>query len=299
MDPRNTCLLRWARADGCSRSACKDESNPMFIEFGSPRSGTTLLASTLDLHPDIVIPDETDFIIPAAFLFDRVKDEAICRRLIRDLTISTDWFSKSIGEYLTAEETARAIENAPWTIHGVISSVYDAMAQKSGARLAGDKSPNDLMFLRILVKTGFFESDVRMLHIVRDVRDVIRSLKRQAWAPPDIERLFPRNWAASNLYLNDLFATDPRYMLIRYEDMVREPVVTFRQVCDFLGVPFVPEMLSHEQRGLRYRQSPSHSHIASPFRTDLGRAASESGELIDELSELQAGEALRRFHYES
>ncbi|QHW31542.1 sulfotransferase [Paenibacillus rhizovicinus] len=35
----------------------------MFIIFGSPRSGTTLLSSVLDAHDDIVVPDETDFIV--------------------------------------------------------------------------------------------------------------------------------------------------------------------------------------------------------------------------------------------
>jgi len=47
----------------------------MFVVFGSPRSGTTLLAATLNQNDNIIIPDETDFIIPLAFLLKTVKDE--------------------------------------------------------------------------------------------------------------------------------------------------------------------------------------------------------------------------------
>ncbi len=34
----------------------------MFFVFGSPRSGTTLMAQCLSSHTDIIIPHETDFI---------------------------------------------------------------------------------------------------------------------------------------------------------------------------------------------------------------------------------------------
>ena len=40
----------------------------MFIIFGSPRSGTTLLASSLDQNDQLVVLDESDFIIPMASL---------------------------------------------------------------------------------------------------------------------------------------------------------------------------------------------------------------------------------------
>jgi hypothetical protein len=46
----------------------------MLFVFGSPRSGTTLLAQILNSHPEIVVPHETDFIIPFVFVFDRIPD---------------------------------------------------------------------------------------------------------------------------------------------------------------------------------------------------------------------------------
>ena len=48
----------------------------MFIIFGAPRSGTTLLSSSLNLNDSIVIPHETDFIVPLSFVCRSVKDKA-------------------------------------------------------------------------------------------------------------------------------------------------------------------------------------------------------------------------------
>jgi hypothetical protein len=36
----------------------------MFFIFGNPRSGTTLLCASLELNDKIVVPDETDIVVP-------------------------------------------------------------------------------------------------------------------------------------------------------------------------------------------------------------------------------------------
>jgi hypothetical protein len=67
---------------------CADFPAAFFI-FGSPRSGTTLLCASLELNDKIVVPDETDFVVPMGFIFDRVKDVAVGRDLIASLIVSS------------------------------------------------------------------------------------------------------------------------------------------------------------------------------------------------------------------
>ena len=81
----------------------------MFFIFGSPRSGTTLLCSSLDLNDEIVVPDETDFIVPLGFIFDRVKDAAVGRDLIATLIVSTDRYPHSLAEFLSKEEVRETV----------------------------------------------------------------------------------------------------------------------------------------------------------------------------------------------
>jgi len=72
----------------------------MFIIFGSPRSGTTLLASSLDQNDQLVVLDESDFIIPMAFILDRVKNERVGRRLIAEVIAQTQRFPDTLGRFL-------------------------------------------------------------------------------------------------------------------------------------------------------------------------------------------------------
>jgi hypothetical protein len=270
----------------------------MFFVFGSPRSGTTLLAQTLAAHPDIAVPDETDFIVPLAFIVDRVRDAAIGRRLITDLIIHSERFAFSIGEFLDAAAVAHRVHASAYEPAAILDSLYDGVAKAAGARIAGDKSPNDLMFARILFKVGVIGPDARIVHIVRDLRDVMTSLRRQDWTP-NLELFFPRAWSQTNLYLHELYRTNPRqYLLLRYEDLVANPADNVAAVCAHLGVAFRPDMLDPEQRDPRYRAMPQHARMAEPVNSrTVGSHADALDPRLKAACEAQAGEALSVFGY--
>ena len=64
----------------------------------------------------------------------------------------------------------------------MLSALYAAVAEAGGGRLGGDKSPNDLKFTRILLTADLFAEDLPVIHVVRDVRDVMASFKDLGWA---------------------------------------------------------------------------------------------------------------------
>ncbi len=234
----------------------------MFVILGSMRSGTTLLAQCLNAHPDLVVPDETDFVIPVAFLVDRVADEALGKRLVGGLVVGSKRYAESIGRYLDPEGVRAALAGAPYTPAGVIGALYEAVAERAHARLAGDKSPNDLQFLRILLDQGFFD-EVKALHIVRDVRDVMVSMHRLGWIPR-LKYGYPRFWSADNVFVaNRLSVVPDHYHRLRYEDLVTDPVGQLEAVCAFLDVAFVPAMVDDEAR----RRASQHPDLAHHERT--------------------------------
>lgn len=274
------------------------EQGGMFFVFGMPRSGTTLLARMLNAHPDVLVPHETDFIVPLAFLMDRIANPAVGRPLLKQLVCGTAGFAASLGEFLDPATVAACIDGAPYRPADILHALSSAMAQRAGKRLVGDKSPNDLNFIRILDKTGAITPPVRVLHIVRDVRDVMVSLGRTGWAD-DLDRWFPRQWANQNLYLHDRLQGQPHYHLLRYEDLVAAPEQHARRLCAWLGVPWHPAMLHDAARAHpRYADMPHHARLASPIgNQSIGQFRHAVPPALAARWAAQAAEGLRRFDY--
>lgn len=149
----------------------------MFIIFGSPRSGTTLLATTLNLNDQIIVPDETDFIVPTTYILNRVKDPEAGKILIGEFIPSTARFDSSIGKYLSKKDVLMAVRGADYDISSIISGIYNKISEKLGKTIAGDKSPNDLPHVAMFYRNGLFNGKIKIIHIIRDIRDVISSLK--------------------------------------------------------------------------------------------------------------------------
>jgi hypothetical protein len=79
------------------------------------------------------------------------------RDLAATLITRSRRFAASIGEYLDANRAAVVIRSTPWSLNGILTDLYAAVADAGGGHLGGDKSPNDLKFLRILLtgEAGF------------------------------------------------------------------------------------------------------------------------------------------------
>lgn len=270
----------------------------MFFLFGSPRSGTTILAQCISAHPDIVIPDETDILVPLSMIAQRVPDAALGRSLISDLIAGSDRFPFGIGEYLSADEVRECVGSAEYAPAPIIAALYDRIAAASGKAIAGDKSPNDLLSLRELHAARAIDEATPVIHIVRDVRDVMLSLGKTGWAPKDIDHYFPRLWSDRNLYLRHLGQSLRRYLLIRYEDFVTEPAAVLERVCGMLGVEYTASMLDKNLRHQRYRGVTHHMNIYSDISSaSVGKYQSAIPKKKITDYEQQAKEALIAFGY--
>jgi hypothetical protein len=269
----------------------------MFLVLGSPRSGTTLLAQSLDAHPEIVVPDETDFIIPSAFVFDRIADVAIRKRLLTELIVNSVRFQFSIGQYLSPSDVLDIVSLCGDRMDNLLVGLYGAVAAKGNGIVGGDKTPNVLLFLRMLVKVGGLTPAIRIIHIIRDVRDVMSSLLPLNWTN-DLEVYFPRFWGNSNLYLYSLFHDKPEYMRVTYEDFVRTPEIMLERVCAHVGVEFRPEQLLPERRHPRYREVAPHARLYQPITGAAvgGFRQKLSADTIEAI-ERQAAEAMTIFGY--
>jgi hypothetical protein len=273
----------------------------MFIIYGSPRSGTTLLATTLNLHDDILIPPETDFIVPAAQVFKAISNPVPGKRLISLLITSTPRFIHSIGKFLSEEEISEIIDKSEYSFGSMIDDIYSAIADKTSKKLAGDKSPNDINFVAAFNNIGLFRKNTKIIHIVRDVRDVMLSIHKAGWTRPGFQKNIPRNWEKANITLHNIFkdAGNDRYFLVKYENLVADPASILKRIISFLGLPFQDKMLDHSMRGLEYAGKKPHPNLQKPFLKEkaYGWKKTMPEKLVRDC-EKNAPKALRLFEYE-
>jgi Sulfotransferase family len=112
-------------------------------------------------------------------------------------------------------------------------------------------------------------ADAKFIHIVRDGRAVAASIIPLDWGPNEIYSA-ARTWQArvGYGYVAAAALGLDRVLHVRYEDVVERTEPAMRRVARFLGVEFVPEMLS--TTGLRLPRFTRYQHglIGGPPRSD-------------------------------
>lgn len=218
---------------------------PILI-VGCPRSGTTLLQLMLHAHPDIAIPPENRFVLE---VYDQRAefgdlDDADNRRAIAEFIVERRR-SKLRDFGLSAEQMRQQIVDAPPTVGSAIETVLRSYATRFGARRWGDKRPLYIQRLGVVVRMF---PDAQVIHIIRDGRDCVSSLKRMPWWKGNaIVSIW--TWRAAVIKGRRAAAKlgNDAYIEVRYEDLVNAPEAQLRRICGFLGERFHDAMLEPDR----------------------------------------------------
>lgn len=238
-----------------------EEKNTLILPliFGCGRSGTTLLGSILNSHPDLAVAHEARFLVPVARRRKRYERGSgfEAEIFLRDLSASSG-FRK--GLQLKESDCRAALTPDPRNVPEAVGRIFGRYARKHGKRLGGDKTPNYVFHLRLLAKTF---PNARFVHIIRDGRDVALSLLEMPWGPSrfDEAAYYWKRRVELGRRTGSALGAD-RYHEILYEDLVSATEEKVRGLCRFLGIPFDssmlryyehPETLSLSQRRERQR----------------------------------------------
>lgn len=247
---------------------------PIFI-LGMQRSGTTLLRLMLNSHPHIAIPDETGFIVG-------LQPDAVFRTRFSSILEER----QPLSNRQNASSILDVIENFPFpatqkgdlainkdavlshsinTYSDLVDAVLSEYAKTHGKSRWGDKTPHYLADIDILWKL-FPQS--KIVHLVRDVRDVVQSFRTMSWGTRDILRI-ARRWSERNLvsYKVGSILPDQNYRLVRYEDLVLDPARELSSICGFLDETYSDEMLDYHRNAedfLWNREMTWHKNSAAP-----------------------------------
>jgi hypothetical protein len=209
--------------------ALQPQLAPIFI-VGCPRSGTTLLRNLLRSHPRLTFPGESHF-IPA--FYRRYGDPSDARAASR------------LGQRILALEWIRwwnlpllATDFAPdRTFRAVIERLHGAWAAKEQKPRWGDKTPHYVAFIPELL--AIFP-EARIIHIIRDGRDVALSWLRTGFEPRNLytaARLWNSNVRKG---LDAARASREAVLEIRYEDLVTETGAVLAHILGFIGETLPP-----------------------------------------------------------
>jgi hypothetical protein len=216
---------------------------PFFV-VGSSRSGTTLLRLILCGHSRLHVPPETWFVadLVARFPLAGGLSPAQVREAVGIMVGHYRWPDLEIpAEAFRAQVLALA---AP-SLAELIDLPYREHLRRAGKPRFGDKTPP---YVAIVPELAALYPQARFINLIRDGRDVAISFVDAHFHGRPYHADF--EWTAA-LRLAERWRASPlagRMLDVRYEDLVREPEIVVRRICDFLGETFEPGMFAYRDR---------------------------------------------------
>ena len=214
------------------------EPRPFIV--GSPRSGTTLLRLMLDAHPQLAIPAETHFI--PALLELRSQGEALRADFMRVILTSPRW----PDFHLSAQALESLIPTGmSFRLDDGIRAFYRCCGLRQGKSRCGDKTPGYVLHLKAI---SAILPEVRFIHLIRDGRGVAASLRHLWWGPGPAMAAQAADWVRRIQEARRQAAFCPHYLEVRYEELVLRTEAALRNICAFLELDYVPDLLQYHRR---------------------------------------------------
>jgi len=221
-----------------------DAAQPLFV-LGFPRSGTTLLEQSLSAHPRIAAGDELPFIGELTQLMPRLLDSPLT-------------YPEALAELWMGDHR----EDLDNLRDHYLRRVAQLGVVPAGKAWFTDKMPlneTDLGLIHLLFPHS------PLLHVTRHPLDVVLSvfsnlLTHGYYCAYALESAAQHYALIADLVEHYLQELKPRYLRVRYEDLVDRQEQTLRQVLAFVGEEFDPGCLDfHENR--RYARTASYAQV--------------------------------------
>jgi hypothetical protein len=242
---------------------------PIFVG-GCPRSGTTLLQLMLHSHPRIAIPPETRFVQRTFRRRERFGDlskPANRRRLAKSIA---NYKGTKLHELrLDRAAVNKRIMAAPPTVGSAIGTVFQMYAERYDKPRWGDKRPLYILQLEMIMRLF---PDAQIIHLVRDGRDCVSSLKTMPWWKQSSTAAMAL-WAATidaGKAAEAKYGPDTYYR-VSYEQLVSDPEPELRGMCQFLGEEFDEAMLRPDQLASEAVPKRKTWHVNTAKEINTGR----------------------------
>ncbi|MBA2275022.1 MAG: sulfotransferase [Actinobacteria bacterium] len=275
----------------------QQEAVPIFPFFvGAPRSGTTLIRAIFDFHPELAVPDESNFVPmlgrmrgryeqPPGFAVTTFVDDVLQHRSFRRWAMSRD--------YLLDAFDARP----PVDYSDAIRALFALYARRQGKVRYADKTPRNLMNIPLLAQLF---PEARFIHIIRDGRDVALSVLDVDFGAQEVgaAALSWKEFVTEGRGAGQRLGS--RYYEIRYEDILENPERAVLPLCEFIDLPFDSAMLRYFERSQQITAPAAWSrrHVLLPPTKGLRNWRTQMAQKDVATYEALAGDLLEELGYE-
>lgn len=226
--------------DGPMTTAAAQSTAAPFFVVGAQRSGTTMLRLMLNNHPRLAIPFESGF-IPVFFRrlaeYGDLAEPANAARLLGDICRHP-----KVEKGGLVPDAGAVLSRRTVTYRDLVDAIFSEYAQRKGKARWGDKTPAYVTEIDTLLQ--IFPSS-RLIHMVRDGRDVALSLGAISWGSRHIPRV-AEDWRWKTVLAHKIGTVlGDRFLEVRFEDLVGDTERELRRICEFLGEAFDPAVLQY------------------------------------------------------
>ncbi|MGA8492971.1 MAG: sulfotransferase [Terriglobales bacterium] len=212
-------------------------AGPLFV-VGMFRSGTSLLYALLNQHPQIALMYEGDLAhLPSLFWLPTNTRRWLAR---------WEFWNGSLSRHkVDLSEIPEGISDLKTAFH----EVYVQYAQqKKSATVWGCKSPT---YSDQVSRLARIFPNARFIIIWRDLRGICRSIRKAAEKPSFFRRTGVTlrtliGYRELKAQCDEIKSQGVPIHQMHYEDLVADPTGTMQGICEFLQIPFDPQMASLE-----------------------------------------------------
>lgn len=216
----------------------------MVFIIGTQRSGSNLLRLMLNQSPELSAPHPPHILqifFPLLYLYGNLEKEENFARLVTDVC---EFVAKNPVGWESVPEAKEILAKCKQnTLIEIMTQVY---AQAAAAKSAKDwccKSMANVAFLSELEKEL---PEAKYIYLYRDGRDVAVSFSKTFVGEKHFYSI-ARQWQSDQkLSLSHQKRIDAsRFFALKYEDFIQSPEKILKELCAFLDISFLPEMLQY------------------------------------------------------
>ena len=221
---------------------------PIYHIIGAWRSGTTLLSSILDSHPELISTHESPFVMRAYARFSKVpvwKEKDVMsffKVVMQDKYLATVWsidrevLKKSLLDYVGLKKSTSLAD-----LCKIVYLHYHSINPKTEIKGIVDKNPIYSLWSENLMK---IYPETKFIALVRDYRDNLISRKKYKFHSFQSNSIYAEWWNKVNHEIISLRAAYPeKVLIINYENLVTNPMEEVSRIANFLELKFKEEML--------------------------------------------------------
>ena len=200
---------------------------------GSGSSGTTLLRSYLNRHPEVFSGAELNFFNKEMFFKNWRSQKHLLLKENRRGVSTNGWFpypGTNIlhPDYGWGPENLRKIIESSRSISEFSDTYFSLSTKRKGARVWIEKTPSNAYCFPYFLDAF---PDGKVIHVIRNPYDTVASLVKRGMSEYFAAGIWVYNNSAALRTKNS-----GSYFQILYEDLVRSPDEEFAKLFNFLGV---------------------------------------------------------------